>query len=431
MRATSALARAAMVVLLVGGIALRSQELVPTLRHLDERDNPRAELRDFRDTVYEPGHDLRDGNNPYDPEPYLKRHPGHQELDLYGPHLFLVALPASMLPVAVAQALWLLAMAAAVVTLAWLCWLLAGRHPDAWVVGGTTGALLATNPVQQGVLTGNISLVIVAACAAAIHWSARRPMLAAACVAVVLVKPQFGLPLALLIALGLRRPKPAVAGIAGAAALSIVPGILLLDAAGGIRNFLDAVGRNLDHSTELYGDVAGRASVMRSDLWGAIGKLADVNPTTATQLLTFVAVTAIAIAVLWVTSPRFRRESTHRTGVVLVIAAILLGLPHFSYDLPLLGVAFVVAVFGPDRRYAIALACLVPLVHVGTADRVLDEIGVGLDLRQSIDALAVTAVFVLAAISGARRPIGALRDTPDPTAGTAPCTRPPPTRSTR
>ena len=408
MRAASPRARAFLIVLLLLGLGLRLQEVTPLLSHLGERDNPGPELRDFRDALYEPGHDLREGHNPYDPGPYTDRHPGHQELDLYGPQVFLLAVPFSMLPVAAAQVLWLVALALATLLLAWSCWALIGRPPDAWVVAGTCGALLATNAMSQVVLTGNIALLCAATGLAAVHLSRRRPLAAGALLAVALIKPQLGVPFALVLGVCLGRWRAVAAGAGIAAALAIVPTIVVVAAAGGVNEFAESVGRNLDLSTELAGDIAGRADLLRVDLWGAIGKLADVNPTTVTQLATLACFIGLAAVVI-------RRRALHRSAVLaapavgLVAAAVVAGMPHYPYDLTLLTALVVGALWGawgtrhqPLLAWGLALLGAAALFHLGFADDMLSRAGLGRDLRYSIDAILVALAYAVALAATAR-----------------------------
>lgn len=379
------------------GLVLRGQDLSPLLDDLGERDNPSPLLRDFRDTMYEPGRDTIDGHNPYDPEPYMERHPGHQELDLYVPHFLVLAVPASMVPVAVSQGIWLAVMAGAVVLLAAAGWRLADRSPPAWASVASVGFLLLINPVTQALRTGNVSLVCCAALAWVLATRDDRSWTTVAAGAVACIKPQLGLPLLALLAIGPAGRALAVRIVGAVAVLSIAPVTALLVDSGGVGGLLDVVGRNLDHSSELYGTIAGNAAFERADLWGAIAKLADTDPTTGLQLLTFVAVLVIAVAAI-------RRGGEPVAASAVAAGAVVLGLPHYSYDLVLVGPPLIMLAArgirgAPPATLVCGLGLVLVAAHVGATDRALEELGFSLDLRQALDALALSLAFVAGVVA--------------------------------
>ena len=226
--------------------------------------------------------------------------------------------------------------------------------------------------------------------------------------AVALIKPQLGLPFVLVLGVCLGRWRAVVAGAAVAAALAAIPTVLVISAAGGVGAFVDSAERNLELSTELGGNIAGRDDLLRVDIWGAIGKLADVNPTTATQLATLVVFIGLAAVAI-------RRRGLQRPPVLpapvigLLTVGVLAAMPHYPYDLTLLAPLVLAALFGPwgdppQRALAAGLALLgaAGLFHLGFVDSALSDAGIGLDLRSSIDATLVTAAYIVALVTTLR-----------------------------
>lgn len=402
-RAVHPLLRVGVVVLLLVAASLRYSEVRGALDALDDVDSERPELRDFRDTIYVPGIDFRDGNVPYDADPYVARHPGHQELDLYTPHVFVLAVPMSALPIALAQGLWLLVILAALVVIAWMCLALAGRAANGWEIAGIVGVLLLTNPVLSMIVTGNISVLVISAALGALLWSERRPVLAGVLVAVAMLKAQTGLPLVVLLGFALWRWRPVVIGLAGAAALSVVPLLVLVGRAGGVGGFADVLEHNLEVSERLYGDLAGREDLARSDIWGGIGKLLQVNPTTATQVALFLVVSVVLVRV---TRRCSAADGDQAAVLTLGLVSIVAGLPHFPYDLTLLAPTIVVLLVAgrpwSPIRIALLVALAIPMVHLGRVDEAITNTGASVFVAQSIDGLMVGAAFVLAALTAMR-----------------------------
>lgn len=198
---------------------------------------------DYRDTIHIPTRDLLAGHNPYDVG-YQQRHPGAQMFNLYLPQQFLLLGWMAYLPRAVAVVLFCLATVAA---LGWLVdqgvrsWLApAWRHA---AVPFLVMVLLLRGPGVMSVRQGQLAVVL-----AMLSWFAltdtKRPWLQALAVSVVMIKPQTGLALMVLL-LALRGIAPFLRAALTTAALALPGTILLAVNAGGIPALVGSVLTNL------------------------------------------------------------------------------------------------------------------------------------------------------------------------------------------
>lgn len=156
---------------------------------------------DWRDATYLPGRDLLHGFDPYDITGYLARHPGSQEFDLYGPHHLLLTGWAGALPypASVVAGFALIVLGSLLLAAVLLRAAGAVPHPAGVLLVGA--ALLAVLPGRTSLVQGQLTPWYVLGAAVAWREARQRPWVAACGLAVVAVKPQLGVPLAIVLVL--------------------------------------------------------------------------------------------------------------------------------------------------------------------------------------------------------------------------------------
>ena len=306
-------------------------------------------FQDYRDTVHHPVRDLVAGHDPYAHEEFVARHPGSLEFDLYTPAWLAVVAPFAAFPYGAGAALWFAASALLAVGLSWLVLAAAGRWrgPPALVVA-LAGAVLLSGPGQLGLFSGQPHFLMAAAVTAALlgvaavgHPTGRAAAVAAG-TGVALLKPQWGVPLAILVA-AVGYWRPVLVGVGAALAVSLVPLALAVGAAGGPSAFASDVADNARYSSSVYGDFAD-PELRRVDPINVPGQLADVRATTASQ----VAQALVVLAIAWVALRALPRR--HPLVPVVMATAVLAAAPHFGYDAVVLVLPLVVLVAGSAAR---------------------------------------------------------------------------------
>ena len=179
-------------------------------------------LVDFRNTVYYPARAFLDGGNPYDDDRYRARYPA-THFPPFAPISLAVYAPLASLPLATAERVWFAGTAVGTVGLAWV----ARRGFPVAAVPAVATALLLSRPGQMNLLLGQQTIPLVLGAYAAWLLAGSRPRLAALGLAVSSFKPQFAVPLALLLAaaghLGVAAAGLAMSGIASLAVLMMMP----------------------------------------------------------------------------------------------------------------------------------------------------------------------------------------------------------------
>jgi hypothetical protein len=298
-------------------------------------------MQDFRDATYYPIREFwRSGGMPYDPQAMFAHWPVIQEFDLYLPaHLWLHA-PLALPGYRTAAALMLALDGLLVVLLTrWAVqwtgqWSAPARAAEAWAWPWLAAVVLFGQVGKAQLYLGQINPLVAVGTAGALGWR-HRPALAAACLALAWLKPQYGLPLTLLL-LATARRRVALFGTALAALASLPVLGVLVARAGGVEGFLDVVQRNLAFATSTGYGAVDSPTGLRIDLTALVARTLGWTPPAATEVVAAVLVLGLAIYVL-------RRAAT--TSPV--------GAPGMAPDALRSGLADLVAV----------LAVLIAVVH--------------------------------------------------------------------
>jgi len=342
-------------------------------------------LVDFRDTVWVPVRDLLSGHDPYDPLPYLARHPGSQELDLYAPWALLLGAPFAALPFALAGGLWVLAQGACAAGAAVLLSRRAGGGPGVGFLIAAGAELL--QPSRSTLLPGQWTFLLALGLALVID---HRPVLAGLGLVLLLTKPQTGLVVlaVVLVARGwplLRR------GAVWALALGGLPLLLAVIPAGGPVPLLGALRRNLDYSTGTETTSTTTDLDGRVDALGTVERLAGHIIGGPPGLLLTLGPLLLVLTAVLVSRTRWDRLAASPAWVAALAAAALLALPHRYYDLALLLVPTALALVARGTevgaRLVLVVTAAAPLVHPRRLDAPLAGHPVSGSASTSVDAV--------------------------------------------
>jgi hypothetical protein len=318
-RVTAAVAVVAGLAAVAGGV----RALLPAFTVAEPTGANRAlvEMQDFRDATYFPVREFLAGGDPYQPDVMLATWPVRQTFNLYQPYHLALHLPFGLGSYTAG------AMAFALVSLALLVLLavLAARELRRWVplpvLAGTAviAALLLSSQLGKAQLyLGQINPLVAVGAAAALILCRSHPAWAAVALGVAWIKPQFGLPLALLLAA--RGSWRVALGGTGVAALASLPVVgLLIARDGGLGGFLDVISANLAHAQgTTYGAVDSPVAE-RVDVAAVVFRVTGFAPSEA---LTLVAVLGISAYV----ARRLDRDepvlADLLTGLAVVVALV-------------------------------------------------------------------------------------------------------------
>ncbi|MBW4721955.1 glycosyltransferase 87 family protein [Saccharothrix obliqua] len=352
-------------------------------------------MQDFRDALYFPIREFLAGGNPYDPAAMFAHWPVRQAFNLYQPYHLLLHAPFALPGYRVG------AVAFALVSLLLLVFLavLAAGHVRAPLVPGAivVAALLVTSQVGKAQLyVGQVNPLIAVGAAGALLARRAHPGLAAAALALAWLKPQFGLPLAVLLFVrGSRRV--AWGGTAIAAVASLVAVVPLVVGGGGVGAFLDVVGRNLEHAGATPYGAVDSPTAQRVDVAAVLFRVTGWLPPGAelVALLGVLAVSAVLVRRLAAVGDRGAAAD------LLTCLAVVVCVVHQPGDVLIAVPALVCAAVAwwrdRDPLLGVAVgAALVPFVHLHFADTALRALLGG---RASVTADGVAVVVAWAAIA--------------------------------
>ncbi len=280
-------------------------------------------LIDFRGTVYDPTVRFLDGGNPYDRiiAPFL-------------PSSFLLHLPFGLLPFRTASELYFVAVVALTIGVAYASFKFSGLRARAAGVTFVAALILLSRPGQWNLLLGQLAAQLTLATYLALYYARSRPALSGVGLAIAMIKPTFGFPLAvLMLARGDTRAVLLGCGIAGAVNLPLLA--IAAGRAGGI-------GKLAVQIAEVQREVEMRAwnnpaiSIARVDGTALISRLIGVPLTGLAQVPVAMAVLGWAVLALrtmrGVTGDRARFSAS----ASIICPAILLCVYHQAYDMVVL-----------------------------------------------------------------------------------------------
>jgi hypothetical protein len=367
-------------------------------------------LHDFWDTVYYPARALLDGHNPWDTAAYMRAYPADKPFPAFAPFSLALWAPIAYLPAATAGRVWFALSALLTVVVAWVALRIARGSTGVAAVLGVSAAMLASRPGHSNLLLGQQTLVVVLGIYAALLYARSRPWLAALGVVASTIKPQFGVPLViLLVAAGHVRVAAygvVASGLASLAVLSMMPGSA---DAGSLGVFLSAVrgsASRIDQSaTTWWGQVDFR--YLLHHLQGGVYGPVDA-----------IAAALLLAAGAWMVRRTWRRDRPGDDELTIALACltILLSLYHQIYDVLLLTLPLVLLVVRGDAppwssrpwiRIALISLLALPAVNYLATWSGLVRLGVsdggpGWLVVTAVNAAALSFAWLLYAVTASR-----------------------------
>lgn len=378
----------------VATVAVSSYRAVERGAFQAHGDPGRWAMTDFRDTLYYPAVAMIAGTNPWSAQ-LADDYPVQRPLPPYGPAVVLLHWPLGFLSVPAAEIAYFALTIALTAVTALVALRAGGFEAGLSAVLTTTSLLLLSRPGHQNLLLGQSTLEVVLGCYLALVYGGRRPGLAALGIVLASMKPQFAIPLVLLL-LARGDWRATAGGVVATGVLSL--GTLLLAAgADGPATWLAAIGRS---NTTVS---AAALAWTRIDV-GFFVRHVLAFPGRAELVA---AVTVLALG-LWAFRRSIVTEPTTeppRLADVLACLTILLPLYHIAYDTLLLTlplVAFVGAARRlPTRTHAVlGLLLLVPFVNFLSAHTIVSHLVPGEPMWRLVtatNALALLAALLLCA----------------------------------
>jgi hypothetical protein len=396
---TTALAAVAFVVV----AAALSHRALSLLNVPGRPDAEHWALQDFRDAIYYPVVAFLDGRNPYEHTTYRQAYPVGQTFAPYAPAVLLVYLPFGLLPFESAELVYFVLTLGLTVLLAHVCLRLCGLAGTAAATLAVAALVLTSRPGHQNLLLGQCTVQVVLGAYAAMALATRRPWLGGLGLALCLLKPHFGVPLALLMLC--RGEGRAVAVGAGLVALASAPPLVVLVArAGGVGAFAASILANLG---ALDDNPTGNAlsGWARVDAGYLLSHALGRAPGAGVEL-------GVTLAVLAVAGLALRRVA--RDGVrdrwwsaTLASLAVLLCIYHQAYDVLLLAFPLTALVAAPAAtpfagrpglRWLLVGLLALPAVNYLATWSVIGRLGISGGtwlLVTSLNAAALAAAFAL------------------------------------
>lgn len=326
---------------------------------------------DFHNGIYYPALAFSRGDNPYGLE-FTKQYPVTRQLPPYSPLMLMVHWPLAMLPIHWAERIFF---ALSTGLLGIIAWLFASqlRGVKDTITWGLVVMLLlvASRAGHTTLLTGYLTSELVLGMLVAIQFAERRPWLSAVGFMVVSMKPNFGIPIIVLLAArGNWRAAGAGFILATAGALA---GTAMLTREIGFSRFLqDVQGAEQAHIEDDYEKPVNTWT--RIDLLAVIAKWLEANPDSKVTLAVFC---ALIIVPSWRLLKLRKQDNSgllSLSGTLIAVAAMST-IYHHIYDSLILvpvGLALLIhqplaELFSTRVRWLLALGLLfVPWSYVSS-----------------------------------------------------------------
>ncbi|GAB2864792.1 glycosyltransferase family 87 protein [Lentzea nigeriaca] len=371
-----------------------------------EANLPEERLQDFRDALFFPIREFLAGGNPYDPAAMFEHWPVRQNFNLYQPYHLVLHMPFALPEYRIGA----IAFALASLLLLGVLGLLAARRAKLPLVLGTIviATLLVTSQVGKAQLyVGQVNPLIAVGAAAALMARSSHPRVAALGLAVAWLKPQFGLPLAvLLFARGSRRVALGGTVIAALASLPVVA--LLIFRGGGVGPYLDVIAANLAHAGGTSYGAVDSPTAQRVDLPAVFFRVTDWLPPAA-ELVALVGVLA-ATACLARKLDRGDDDNRSLAELITCVGAVV-AMVHQPGDVliavpAMTAVAVVCWRCRKERDWLLTgfavLALLVPFAHLYFVNStIVGAFGQRVDV--TVDGVAIVVAWVLLVLVAARK----------------------------
>lgn len=296
---------------------------------------------DFKTNVYYPVTSFWNGGNPYDRETHLALYPAADGLAPYLPSTFLLYLPFGLMPVDESALLYFVLTIALTVLLAYASFKFNDLKVSSTAVLLVAALILLSRPGQWNLLLGQLAAQSVLASYVALYYARRSPLVSGLGLAVSLLKPSFGLPLAVLMLA--RGDKRAVLLGTAFTAITNLPLVgVLVYRAGGARSLGEQL-INGHQALQSLPDTDAATSIIRIDATALISRFVGHSLNGLAQLLVALVVLGLATLALRMTR-RTEHSADAGISVSIICVAVLLSVYHQAYDLLLLTLPLVALV---------------------------------------------------------------------------------------
>ena len=305
----------------------------------------RVDRLDFDIAVYYPARAFLDGLDPYDQSAYRAAYPVQAPLPPFLPATLLLHLPFGLLPPGPSAALYLGVTLILILATGWLALgFTEGERPPPAAIVLVAALIMLSRPGRLVLRLGQLSFEPVVGTYTAFRYALLAPWLGGLGVAIALIKPTFGVPLAALM-VGRRHWRAVAIGMAITAAVNLPVALVLAHRDGGIS----ALASHFSDTWE-----ASRLGIvetenpdmtsLRADTPSLIGRIRGHPLRAGAQSLVGLVILALALVVL--RRSKLGEGSSDVGGGALLAGFICLAILssgyHQTYDLVLLALPAVV-----------------------------------------------------------------------------------------
>ena len=290
-------------------------------------------MLDFDSGAYYPVRAFLSGENPYDRQRFLSLYPVSDGFPPYPPFTLLLHLPFGLLPHGAAATLYAITTVGLMLLLARMALEATQRETTVAAVFMLAAVLLLTRPGHWNLVLGQRAALLAVGSYLALFHARRAPWLSAVGLTLAMLKPTWGVPLAILMLA--RGDRAAVAaGVLVTLTVNVPLLALIVHRAGGVGVFVARLTGGY-RQWQSVSDVSPATSTVRIDAATSLSRflghpLGDLNQV----LLTLLVIAAAAVGVRLLRNDPAPGAKTLTIGVICT--AVLLCGHHVGYDFLLL-----------------------------------------------------------------------------------------------
>lgn len=332
-------------------------------------------MTDFYSSHYYPVQAFLSGENPHDRERFMALYPVGDPYAPFLPINLLLHLPFGLLSPAAAGLAYFVCTLLLTLALGYLVLRLADLDVSRSRVVAVAGAILLTRPGHWTLLLGQGSILLTVASYLSLLYANRSPARSGMALAVSVLKPTFGLPLAFLM-LARGTVRAVVIGVLLSLAINLPLYLALADRAGGAREFLQVLATGLQTSQEAR-NANPATSPHRVDATALVSRGLERPLSPAGQLELAAGMLVLAALTLRRLAHLPGRGSEDLAIAIICLSIALFG-SHLGYDLVILAAPLAALIGrglpepgGPITRWVFLALYAAPAMNWLTTDSVL------------------------------------------------------------
>jgi hypothetical protein len=389
-------------IMLIGALAVSARRVVRAHQTPGPFDSARQGFCDFQNGVYFPSLAFSQGVSPYS-QKYAREYPVARSIPFFSPVILAAHVPLTWLPLIQAESVYFLWMLFLIVGIAATvtAWTMPQWRWDLFFLIAL--AIVVLRSGQQTIFTGYFTFELVWASLVAVHYGKSRPWWSAIALILVSSKPNYVLPIALLMLCRGNFRAVIWGGIISASLAAACFAWIMPE--GGVPALVEQIQVSQDIHR---GDAIERPvnTWIRIDALAIVAKWLEWDPTEAVYLITMFLLLLPAGFLLWLYHRRVdcAGGATGLSGGLILLSS-LVAVYHHVYD-SLNLVALIVAMYVatgdwrniPRRyRFALAICLLIPGLNYASSQKFLQVFGVeGLEYKliTSLNAVALLIAWV-------------------------------------